>query len=262
MIRLSRLVPRALAPRARDLRAWWLRGDRVECPCCGGRFRAFLPAGRPPQPGALCPRCSSLKRHRLLWLFLGAHPELLRPPLRVLVVAPEEQLQGLLRARPGLTVVSGDLCSELAMARLDLERLPLPDASVGAAICSHVLEHVHDARVALGELRRVLRPGGWALLQSPLDRARERTFEDPTVTDRAGRRRVFGQEDHVRVFGRDYPDWLAGAGFEVEVVPFARELGPERAARFGLDPDERVHLCRRPAEAQVGSSRSRSPRSA
>ncbi len=246
MSRLAGLVPRPLAPLARRARAWWYRGDRVECPCCSGRFRAFLPAGSPPRPGALCPGCSSLERHRLLWLFLAERTALFREPQRLLYLAPEEHLQRRLRSQPGLTYVSGDLASPWAMVRLDVQALPARDGSFDAVICSHVLEHVSDARVALRELWRALRPGGWALLQSPVDAARARTFEDPAVKSPAERRRVFGQEDHLRVFGRDYPEWLRAAGFEVQVVPFARELGEERLARYRLDPEEDVYFCRRP----------------
>jgi hypothetical protein len=234
-----------LAPLAKRVRAWWYRGDRVECPCCGGRFRHFLPAGRPPRPGALCPGCSALERHRLLWLFLGERTPLFREGLRLLYLAPEEHLQRRLRALPRLEFVSGDLGSALAMVRLDIERLPARDASFDALICSHVLEHVRDVRASLHELARVLRPGGWALLQSPVDPSRAITDEDPEVTDPAERLRRFGQEDHLRVFGRDYETRLRDGGFEVEVVPYARELGAERTARHGLDPEEDVYFCKR-----------------
>jgi SAM-dependent methyltransferase len=246
MGRLSGLVPGPLAPLLRRARGLLHRGDRVECPCCCGRFRGFLPAGRPPRPGALCPRCSSLERHRLLWLFLAERTPLFRDPLRVLHVAPERDLQHLLRAQPRLRYVSGDRESALAMVRFDLERLPVRDGSFDVVLCTHVLEHVDDARAALRELLRVLGPGGWALLQSPVDASRARTLEDPSVTSPAERLRLFGQEDHVRIFGRDYADWLRAAGFVVEVVPFGREAGPGRAARHGLDPEEDVYLCRRP----------------
>jgi ubiquinone/menaquinone biosynthesis C-methylase UbiE len=127
-----------------------------------------------------------------------------------------------------------------------VQRLPLRDGSLDAVICSHVLEHVGDAWAALRDLLRVLRPGGWALLQSPIDSSRAETFDDPSVVTPSERLRVFGQEDHARIFGRDYAQWLSAAGFEVEVVPYARELGEERRMRHGLDPEEDVYFCRRP----------------
>ncbi len=227
------VVPPRLRPALRRWRSVWYRGNARFCPCCGGSFRCFLPAGRPPRPEAACPRCGALERHRLLWLYLGERTTLFGAPARLLVIAPEAQLQARLRAQPGLTYLSGDLDSPLAMARMDLLALPCRDASFDAVICSHVLEHVADAHRALAEIARVLAPGGWAILQSPLDPGRAVTFEDPAVTSPEERERVFGQRDHVRIFGRDYRAWLERAGL----------------ARHGIDPLEDVYRCARPRRA-------------
>ena len=243
---LRAVVPARLRPAARRFGALFYRGRARHCPCCGGRFRSFLPAGRPPRPDAACPRCGALERHRLLWLYLAERTPLFSQPLRLLVIAPERQLQARLRAQPRVAYVSGDLDSPLAMTRLDLQRLPFRDRSFDALLCSHVLEHVADARRALGEIFRVMAPGGWAILQSPLDPARATTFEDPRVTSPEERERVFGQRDHVRIFGRDYPQWLAAAGFEVHVDGFARERGAAFATLHGLDPAEDVYRCANP----------------
>jgi SAM-dependent methyltransferase len=222
------------------------RGGAVECPCCGGRFRGFLPGGVERRPGARCPRCGALERHRLVWLWLARETTLLTAPHRVLVVAPEAFLQEALRRRPNLDYLSVDLDSPLAMRRMDVTRLDLADASFDALLCSHVLEHVLDDRAAMRELLRVTRPGGWAVLQTPFDPAREASDEDPTVTDPAARRARFGQRDHVRTYGRDLFDRLRASGWEVERIPYPRAIGAEAARRFGLDPDEEIILGRRP----------------
>ena len=227
-----------------------MRGNRVECPCCSGRFRAFLPGGPERRPHARCPGCGSLERHRLVWLWLQRSTDLLRTPHRVLVVAPEAFLQEALRSRPHLDYLSVDLDSPLAMRRMDLTRLDLPDQSFDVVFCSHVLEHIPDDRVAMRELRRVLRPGGWALLQTPVDLERAVSDEDPAVTLPAERLRRFGQADHVRIYGRDFFDRLRAAGWEIERIPFARRLGEEETRRFGLDPDEELILGRRPYAAK------------
>ena len=44
---------------------------------------------------------------------------------------------------------------------------PLPDESVDVVVCTQVLEHVEDLAMTLGEIRRVLRPGGTAVLSFP-----------------------------------------------------------------------------------------------
>jgi SAM-dependent methyltransferase len=255
---LRALLPPGLRPAVRRALAIVYRGTARHCPCCGGRFRVFLPAGHPPRPDAACPRCAALERHRLLWLYLGERTPLLTQRARLLLVAPERELQRRLRVLPRLTVVSGDLDSPLAAVRLDVQALPFPDGSMDVILCSHVLEHVADARRALVELHRVLRPGGWAILQSPFDPARATTLEDPRVTDPRERERVFGQRDHARIFGRDYPQWLAGAGFEVRVDGFVREHAPEWIRLHGLDPSEDVHVCVRPA-AGGAVARTQSP---
>lgn len=222
-----------------------MRGDRVECPCCGGCFRGFLPGGHERRPNARCPRCGSLERHRLVWLWLQRATDLLTSRRRVLVVAPEAFLQDALRARPDLDYLSIDLESPLAMRHMDLTRLELPDGAFDAVFCNHVLEHIPDDRAAMRELLRVLAPGGWAVLQTPLDPARASTFEDPRVTTPEERLRVFGQRDHVRIYGRDLFDRLRESGWAVERRPFARELGEGDARRFGLDPGEDLILGRR-----------------
>lgn len=225
------------------------RGDRVQCPCCGGRFRAFLPFGLVRRENAKCPGCGSLERHRLLWLYLERRTEVLRAPLRLLHVAPEPLLSRKLSSLANLDYLSIDLESPRAMALMDATRLGLGDRSFDVVLCLHVLEHIPDDRAAMRELLRVLKPGAWSILQSPFEAERRETFEDWSVTSPRERERVFGQRDHVRIYGRDYVERLRAAGFEVEESGFARELSPEDAERFGVLRDEALIICRRPASA-------------
>ena len=111
-------------------------------------------------------------------------------------------------------------------------------------LCSHVLEHVVDDRKAMRELHRVLHPSGWALIVVPIASRRDETFEDPAVLTPADRERVFGQADHVRIYGRDFKARLEEAGFTVSVEDYARELGDVGARRYGLRPRRpNLHLC-------------------
>jgi SAM-dependent methyltransferase len=223
-------------------------GDRYECPCCDTGFRRFLDFGRGAHGGrrrnVRCPRCGSLERERLLWVFLRARPDLLTPPLRLLHVAPEPQLQRRLRSFPGIAHVSGDLSSPLADVSLDIRAMPYPDATFDAIICNHVLEHVPEDRQAMREIRRVLDPDGWAILQVPVDRCRERTDEDPSVTSPSARARRFGQADHVRVYGLDYPSRLAEAGFDVSEEPGPGGLTAADRDRFRLRDGDVIYFCR------------------
>jgi SAM-dependent methyltransferase len=237
----------AALDRAR-LRLWrrLARGEGVECPCCGARFRRFVPYGLSRRPGAQCPGCGAVERHRLLWLYLRERSDLFTRPQRLLHVAPEEVFAARLRAVPGLRYLSADLAPSRAMLRADVQRLPLADASFDAVLCHHVLEHVADDRAALAELHRVLRPGGWALLQSPIRKELAETLEDAAVTDPRERERLYGQSDHLRQYGRDYGARLREAGFEVRAERFFKALPPERRARHGLK-GETIWLCLRSA---------------
>jgi ubiquinone/menaquinone biosynthesis C-methylase UbiE len=149
-----------------------------------------------------------------------------------------------------VTYLSVDYDSKLAMQQMDITDIRDRDASFDAVICNHVLEHVDDDRVALRELFRVLRPGGWALLQTPVDAALAVTAEDPTVTDPRERERRFGQRDHHRRYGADYVSRLTQAGFDVTPEAYAASLPEAVQTEYGLDLDEMIYLCRKPGPRQ------------
>jgi predicted SAM-dependent methyltransferase len=179
-----------------------------------------------------------------LWLYLEKRTNLLSEHLRVLHVAPERIFEERLRLRPNLDYVSTDLDRDRAMVKADITALPFGDDSFDVILCSHVLEHVVDDRKAMRELHRVLHPSGWALIVVPIASRRDETFEDPAVLTPADRERVFGQADHVRIYGRDFKARLEEAGFTVSVEDYARELGDVGARRYGLRPRRpNLHLC-------------------
>ena len=61
-----------------------------------------------------------------------------------------------------------------AIERADLRELPYAENQFDLVIAAHVLEHLSDPIVALKEMRRVTKPGGWVLAcmtrKSPLGR--------------------------------------------------------------------------------------------
>jgi len=220
------------------------RGDRVECPLCGGQFTAFAPRWN--TADAICWRCGSHERHRALYVYLTElRPELLSGTSSLLHFAPEWGIQPLLRGIPGLRYVTCDLNPDYGDLTIDITDIALDDASFGAVICSHVLEHVEDDRQAMAELNRVVAPGGWAIVMVPLDPTRAQTLEDPAVTTPEQRREAYWQDDHVRLYGRDLADRLSGAGFDVQVEAPAALLPADRAERLRLLEQDAVFLCRR-----------------
>ena len=130
------------------------------------------------------------------------------------------------------------------MVKMDITDIQYPDASFDVIVCYHVLEHVPDDRLAMREMRRVLKPGGWAILQSPLRVELEKTYEDFSITAPEERERAFGQRDHVRLYGRDYEQRLQESGWIVERDNFARRMDAAKRARYSVDADEDIYLCR------------------
>lgn len=221
------------------------RGDAVECPCCERSWGSFVPAWN--RPDAICPGCGSHERHRALWLYLAAHTPLGDEPMSLLHFAPEYALRGRMEAVPGLHYVTADLDPEGVDVQLDITAMPFDDGAFDSILCSHVLEHVPDDRAAMSELRRVLRPGGWALVLVPLDLARESTYEDFSVTAPEDRVREFGQDDHVRMYAPDIVQRLEGAGFDVHTDRFVEKLGEERRRRHGLLVEDLIFRCTHPS---------------
>jgi 2-polyprenyl-3-methyl-5-hydroxy-6-metoxy-1,4-benzoquinol methylase len=194
----------------------------------------------------MCPVCASLERHRLAVRYLAERTDLWTgKPIAMLHVAPEAQMATLFQRATHVRYTSVDLMSSRAKVRSDLTRLSFRDQSFDVVFCSHVLEHVPDDRAAMSELHRVMRPNGWAILQVPIKG--DRTYEDFSITTPEGRRAAFGQHDHVRMYGRDYRDRLAEAGFEVTVDPMARELPAATARKLGVQREEEIYFCRKPA---------------
>jgi ubiquinone/menaquinone biosynthesis C-methylase UbiE len=128
--------------------------------------------------------------------------------------------------------------------------IPCKDNSFDVVLCNHVLEHVPDDRRAMRELQRVLRPGGWAILQTPVDPQRAETFEDPAIVSPRDRERAFGQHNHLRIYGRDYKERLENAGFRVQVDKYASELEAKLVEKYGLSNEE-VYVCTKPIATAV-----------
>lgn len=215
------------------------------CPVCEKTSRRFARYGAISRKDALCMRCNSLERHRLLWLYINRKTDLFDgKPKKMLHVAPEACLEAKFRQRLGTGYVTADLFNPRAMVKMDIMDIGFPDESFDVIYCSHVLEHVADDRKAIKEFRRVLKRDGWAILLVPI--LGEKTFEDPSIVDPEARVLAFGQEDHVRRYGPDYVDRLRDAGFKVEITRVADLAAPDDATSMGLGPlSGEIYFCTR-----------------
>lgn len=230
----------------RPVISWWLRGDRFTDPIDGKSFRKFLPYGYGVQrENALSPSTLSLERHRLLWLFLQEETTFFtsKNTQKVLHIAPEQCFLHLFRKQQNLEYITSDLESPIADVKADICDLPFEDNTFDVVFCNHVLEHIPDDTKAMQELYRVLKPKGMGIFQIPQDLGREHTFEDDSITDPKERAKIFGQYDHVRVYGRDYFDKLRSIGFTVEEIDYTKKIAPELLERYALMSGEILPVC-------------------
>lgn len=211
-----RRTVRKLFPITADLRsvAWLFfrhRARTVTCVCCGetSKFRTF---GLPPRLNSLCTHCGSIERHRQFAVLFDRRPELV-DGRSVLHFAPEDFLKPIIKRHAG-KYVTCDIVPGRADLLIDIEAIDLPNASIETIVCNQVLEHVDD-RKALPELYRILSPGGVALITVPVIEGWATTYENPAVRSPTERLEHFGQEDHVRYYGRDIRQRIRDAGFEL-----------------------------------------------
>jgi predicted SAM-dependent methyltransferase len=220
-------------------------GNKVECPICGKHFRSFLPYGNQGASNRLCPGCLSLERHRLMWLYLNNFSRFFDDKLKVLHIAPEQPFISRFKKCKNLDYKTADLLSPIADMHFDIMQIPLEDNSFDVVFCNHVLEHVEDDSIAMKELYRILKLDGWAILQVPIDTNNNFTYEDKTVTNPKEREKAFGQYDHVRLYGTDYPQRLSAVGFSIENFDICKYLNREQIARYRLDFSELLYIARK-----------------
>ena len=264
-------IPRPILIRlsyvARPILAFLLRGKTYTDPIDGKHFRMFLPYGYGTQRNnVLSPSTLSLERHRLLWLYLKNETDFFKSELdsdpvhqykikvrlrnaktnsalKVLHFAPEQAFYKLFRNQKNIEYTTTDLLSPLADVKADICNLPFSDNAYDVIFCNHVLEHIADDTKAMHELFRVLKPGGMGIFQIPQDLNRPVTFSDDSITDQKERAKIFGQYDHVRIYGRDYFDKLRSIGFEVNEVDYTVNISADLVKKYCLAPGEIIPVC-------------------
>ncbi|MDA7802952.1 methyltransferase domain-containing protein [Crocinitomix sp.] len=221
------------------------KGDKVECPVCEKSFRKFLSYGSnvASRDNVLCPYDLTLERHRLMWLYLKLKSDFFtKPNIKVMHIAPEQCFHKRFKNRKNLDYTTGDLLSPIADLHFDLHDIPLPDNQYEVIFCNHVMEHVEDDLRCMQELYRIMKPGGWGIMQVPIDSNRDTTYEDKSITSPEEREKHFWQYDHLRLYGTNYPKRLEEAGFKVEAIDFKDELTAAEFERYRLQKSELLYV--------------------
>ena len=198
------------------------------CPCCNryiagfSDFRLYEDTERydpirfkKHRQDVMCPFCYSAPRQRILAFWAKANISLLKGS-DILYFAPEYSMMKWFRNN-GINLTTADLFDPKTDLKLDITSISLSDCSYEIVICNHVLEHVSSYDKALNELNRILKPGGILIISFPIDPSLDSVFEKE-VTSPEDRVHIFGQNDHVRLFGNDSRELIGKYGFNVSVI--------------------------------------------
>jgi len=209
-------------------------GSKFNCPNCNGSFRKMFYCGQNEdiltklevigsgiRKNCLCPRCYSIDRERLIYLFLSQKTNIFSEKTRLLHIAPRPSLRKIFNKSKNIEYFKGDKFEEgyhysKDVIELDITKLKFENDFFDIIICNHVLEHIPDDLQAINELYRVLKPGGFAILQVPLSLKLEKTYEVKTDTAQE-RKKLFGQSDHYRIYAKDFINKLESCNFNVNL---------------------------------------------
>jgi SAM-dependent methyltransferase len=185
-----------------------------------------------------CPSCESHDRERHLLLFMRELGILPTAKDRVLHLAPEARLGELLRGLSGEYVTGVFVPGGSETLNVDIRQMPFEESTFDYVVANHILEHVREDSQSMSEVFRVLKPGGLAVLQTPFSYRLETSLENDSINDPDLRDLLFGEPDHVRVYGTDLFERLRSAGFLVEVLSHEGVLAKYDSAKYGVNVKE------------------------
>lgn len=228
------------------------KGNSVTCLICNSTYNKFGDYGEyKVRQNASCHKCGSLERHRVLWKYLN-DKKLLNKKLSILHFAPEKVFYDIFSGLSNVEYFPCDLnpkaynqSGKAKIIEADITKIPFEANSFDFVFCNHVLEHIPDDKLAMSELFRVMKDGGFGIFQVPIDYNREETYEDFSITAPEDREKAFGQHDHVRWYGRDYKDKLKNIGFQVNEDQYVRTFSKEEQFKYGFTDSELIYYCKK-----------------
>ena len=221
----------------------FFRGTKFTDPINNKSYSYFFPYGYNKQrKNALCPGTFSLERHRLLWLYLKKETDFFNSNNKILHFAPEQCFHKFFKSF-FKNYTTTDLNSPIVDIKADICNLPFNDNSYDYILCNHVLEHIYDDEKAMKEIFRVLNKNGIAILQVPIDIKSNLTQEGRDIDDKEVRSKLFGQYDHLRMYGLDYFKKLKKVGFNVKNIDYLSKLSKDEVEKFSLTNAGTIPVC-------------------
>jgi len=190
----------------------------MECNICGNGKFIDMNARK----SVKCSKCYSLERTRLMALFIKKD-KLVNKKTRVLHIAPEKGLADYLYGIAGKNCTFVDLCPENFLFAPGIKKMDLcndleliPDKSFDLIIHSHVLEHIPcNYTYVLYHLHRILSKAGRIICSIPFLSGSYDCSFSPELND-TERTERFGQNDHIRRFGRNDLQMTLGKIYNLE----------------------------------------------
>ncbi len=243
--RLWQIIQTHISQTISRLRA---KGSGVHCPCCGHQYKTFSAYGIQSRENARCWHCNSLERHRLLHLYLEEETDLFQSQANksLLHFGPSEVMYDRFSQLSSIAYTAVDLNPAdypMQLQKMDMTDIGGPAKTYDYILAIHIMEHIKDDIAAMRELYRVLKPGAKAIIMIPIDLDTEKTIESDVSLSGDENELLYGQTDHVRLYGQDFSDRLEQLGFRVEACRYAETLSDQEMETYAVFKEDVIFVC-------------------
>ncbi len=193
-----------------------------------------------------CPWCGAHDRERHLLMYMDKSGLLDNlHNYEIMHFAPEKCLAKIIASQNPCLYIKCDLFPKATDIKcVDILDIPYNNRSFDLVIANHILEHVTNDIQALSEIHRILKPGGYAILQTPFSPRLHSTWSDEGISSEDARLIAYGQNDHVRLYGKDIFDRFA-KDLEPQIQQHKTTLPQLDSYTYGVNIDEPFFLFKR-----------------